>query len=152
MNVEFSIIESELPIVAKGATIEVTAFAMPDRQWTGRVTEVNPFVETNGMVKVKGQISNCAELFEGMNVSVKVNRVVGRHVSVPKTAVVVRTGRKVVFTVKNNEAQWVYVETGDENSTNIVIESGINEGDSVVVSGNAFLAHKSKVKVARNEE
>lgn len=151
MNVEFSIIESELPMVAKGAAIEVTAFAMPDRQWTGRVTEVNPFVETNGMVKVKGQISNCAELFEGMNVSVKVNRVVGRYVSVPKTAVVMRSGRPVVFTVKNNEAQWVYIEKGAENSTNIVIESGINEGDSVVVSGNTFLAHKSKVKVIENE-
>ncbi len=68
------------------------------------------------------------------------------------STVVMRSGRPVVFTVKNNEAQWVYVETGDENSTNIVIESGINEGDSVVVSGNTFLAHKSKVKVIENEE
>lgn len=152
MNVEFSIIESELPMVAKGGEIEVSAFAIPEKQWIGKITEVNPFVESNGMVKVKGQIGNCSELFEGMNVNVKVNCIVGRHISLPKTAVVLRSGRKVVFTVKNNEAQWVYVETGNENSTNIVIEDGIAEGDSVVVSGNAFLAHRSKIRVINNEQ
>ncbi len=151
MNVEFSIIESELPMVAKGTAIVVSAFAIPGKQWIGRVTEVNPYVESNGMVKVKGSLSNCTELFEGMNVSVKVNRVIGQYVSVPKTAVVMRSGRPVVFTVKNNEAQWVYVETGEENSSNVVISTGIVDGDSVIVGGNAFLAHKSKVKIADKE-
>lgn len=151
MDVEFSIIESELPMVTKGSEIEVTAFAIQDKCWEGRVSEVNPFVETNGMVKVKGTLNNCAELYEGMNVSVKVCRSAGQCVAVPKTAVVMRSGRPVVFTVKNNEAQWVYVEKGAENSSHVVITSGINDGDSVVVSGNTFLAHKSKVRVVENE-
>jgi len=42
-------------------------------------------------------------------------------------------------------AHWCYVETSIENSTDIAIVSGINEGDSVVVSGNTYLADRSEI-------
>ncbi len=152
MDVEFSIIESELPLVAKGSSIEVTAFAFPNKLWTGTVSEVNPYIESNGMVKVKGRVSQCTDLYEGMNVSVRVKRNMGQCISVPKTAIVLRTGRPVVFTALNGEAQWVYVETKHENSTHVAITDGLNVGDSVIVSGNVFLAHKSKITVANKEK
>lgn len=147
MDVEFSIIESELAIVSKGSPIDVSAFAMPGCEWRGVISEVNPFVEANGMIKVKGRVGSCPGLYEGMNVSVKVKHSIGKCLSVPKTAVVMRSGRPVVFTVIDSEAQWVYVETGQENSTHIVVSSGLSAGDTIVVGGNAFLAHKSRVNI-----
>ncbi len=143
--VEFTVIENELPLLREGNEVLVRAFSMPEREMTGRITEVNPYVEKNGMVKVKAHIDDSNGVYEGMNLSVKVRRKLTRHIVVPKTAVVMRSGKPVVFVAQGHQAQWRYVETGDENSEGIAILTGVNAGDSVIVSGNTSLAHESKV-------
>lgn len=145
MTVDFTIIESELSFVKTGQKVEISVFSMPGKSWQGEVTEVNPTVESNGMVRVKAKIFKPSQLFEGMNVSVKISQQAGEFVSVPKSAVVMRSNRPVVFTAKDHKAHWCYVETSIENSTHIAIISGINEGDSVVVSGNTYLADRSDI-------
>ena len=145
MCVDFTIIESELAFVKVGEKVEVSAFSMPDKTWTGKVSEINPFVESNGMVKVKAKIDKPQELIEGMNVSVKISKNAGEFVSVPKSAVVMRSNRPVVFTAKDRKAHWCYVETSIENSTDIAVLSGIQEGDSVIVTGNTYLADRSEI-------
>ncbi|MBP5365642.1 MAG: efflux RND transporter periplasmic adaptor subunit [Bacteroidales bacterium] len=142
---EFTIIETELSMVSVGSDVEITTYSAPGKSWRGRVTEVNPYVENNGMVRVKASVEKCTDLYEGMNISVKIRRDVGERLSVPKSAVVLRSNRQVVFVARNGLAEWCYVETSLENSNMIAIESGINEGDSVVVSGNSFLAHNSEI-------
>jgi hypothetical protein len=68
---------------------------------------------------------------------------------IPKTAVTLRDGKKVVFTLNGERARWNYVETGPENSSSIIITSGLAEGDLVVYFGNINLAHESPVKVIK---
>ena len=145
MTVDFTIIESELSFVKTGSKVEISVFSIPGKSWSGQVVEINPFVETNGMVRVKAKIDKPSQLFEGMNVSVKISQNAGEYISVPKSAVVMRSNRPVVFTAKDHLAHWCYVETSIENSTDIAIVSGINEGDSVVVSGNTYLADRSEI-------
>ena len=145
MTVDFTIIESELSFVKTGSKVEISVFSIPGKSWSGQVVEINPFVETNGMVRVKTKIDKPSQLFEGMNVSVKISQNAGEYISVPKSAVVMRSNRPVVFTAKDHLAHWCYVETSIENSTDIAIVSGINEGDSVVVSGNTYLADRSEI-------
>ena len=70
----------------------------------------------------------------------------------PKTAVVLRTGKQVVFTVVDGKAVWNYVQTGLENATEYTITSEtLKEGDQIIVSGNINLAHESPVKLITNE-
>jgi hypothetical protein len=44
-------------------------------------------------------------------------------------------------------AVWNYVEEGDDNSSDIIISSGLKEGDTIIVSGNANLTYDVRVKV-----
>ena len=44
-------------------------------------------------------------------------------------------------------AQWVYVETGMENSESYVVTDGLQEGDSVIYDGNVNLAHETPIVV-----
>lgn len=146
MIAEFSVIENELPLVKVGEPVEITAFAFPEKSWKGKVTEVNPFIENNGMVKVKASINDCADLYEGSNISVRIRKNIGSLMSVPKSAVVLRSNRPVVFKANNGFAQWCYVDVSVENSEFVAIESNdIQEGDTIVVSGNIFLAHNSNI-------
>lgn len=146
LTAEFCIIENELPMVKVGNVVEISAFAIPEKRWEGVISEINPYIESNGMVKVKARINNAAGLYEGTNISVRIRRDAGIHMAVPKGAVVLRSGRPVVFKAVKGLAQWVYVETSIENSESIAIISGeIQEGDTIVVSGNTFLAHNSEI-------
>ena len=97
---------------------------------------------------VKAQVNNPQNrLYDGMNVKVQLQRSLGRQLVIPKEALVLRTNKKVVFTLKNGFAQWVYVETGLENSTGYVVTEGLAAGDSVIYEGNVNLAHEAPVKL-----
>ena len=75
----------------------------------------------------------------------------GQHLVVPNSAVVLRSGRQVVFTVgdKKDKAMWNYVHTGLENMGEYTIVDGLEEGMEVIVSGNVNLAHEAPVKIVK---
>lgn len=147
MRVDFFVLESEVFKVKKGRDIEVYQYTQSDT-YKGKITAINPIVNQDGMVQITAVIENTkGELFDGMNVKVKIKNSLPNKIAVPKTAVLLRQDKHVVFVLKNNEAHWVYVDTGLENSTHIVIEKGIQPDDIVIVSGNTNLAHQTKVQV-----
>jgi len=79
---------------------------------------------------------------------VSIFQLLGKQWVVPKSAVVLRTGRQVLFTLENGKAIWHYVQTGLENAGNYTITGEtLKEGDQVIVSGNINLAHESPVTV-----
>jgi RND family efflux transporter MFP subunit len=144
----FAILESELPLVKKGDRVEVSPFfAMEGGAVPGVISEINPLVDAGGMVKVKASVTNPGLLVEGMNVRVSVRRSIAGQLVVPKTAVVVRSGKQVVFTLVDGKAYWNYVQTGLENSLGYTVTEGLKEGDVVITSGNINLAHESTVTV-----
>ena len=163
-EVAFTVLESELPMVRPGYSVSVIPFAERDPQarvW-GEVTEVNPYVESNGMVKVKARVSNRPltdspkkgenwRLIEGMNVKVTMRQPMGERLVIPKSAVVMRSGKPVVFTLTRGKAQWNYVEVLAENSDSCTVAprtkeyEGLSAGDTVIVKGNLNLAHDSEL-------
>lgn len=145
---DFRILESELSFVRIGDKIQVSPFSVGNYTCEGRVTEINPSVDKNGMVRVKAVINNPQnQFYDGMNVKISLQRSLGRQLVIPKEALVLRTNKKVVFTLKNGNAQWVYVQTGLENASQYVVTDGLTEGDSVIYDGNIYLAHEAPVKV-----
>ena len=147
-EVDFSILENELPLIKKGDRVKIQPYASPDITTTGSVVDVNPNVDKDGMVRIKAHILPHAKLFNGMNVRISVLRSYGLQWVVPKTAVVLRTGKQVVFVYKNGKAAWNYVETGLQNSTHYTITSStLQEGDEIIYSGNEHLAEGTNVKL-----
>ena len=145
--------ESELPMVKAGYRVSVVPFAESDPQarvW-GVVTEINPYVESNGMVRVKARVANNGRLIEGMNVKVTLRKPMKESLVIPKSAVVMRSGKPVVFTLTNGKTQWNYVQVLAENSDSCTVAprskeyEGLAAGDTVIVKGNLNLAHDSEL-------
>lgn len=154
MEAEFTVLENELAFIRKGDRVTVVPYA-GGGSFAGSVSEINPLVEANGMVKVKAAVNGEGRLFGGMNVRVSVRRTLDEQLVIPKSAVVLRSGKQVVFTLKDGKAIWNYVHTGLENATEYVVsdksrkgvEDGLLEGDTVIVTGNLNLAHEAEVNV-----
>lgn len=147
LEASFTVLENELPLIKSGDKVEVTPYAAPDTKTEGRITEINPVVDANGMVQVKAAVTDKGKLFEGMNVRVSVQRSLGDQMVIPKEALVLRSGKQVVFTLVNGKAYWNYVQTGLENAGYYTIVEGLKPDDQVITSGNINLAHEAPVKI-----
>lgn len=152
MEVDFSVLESELPLLKVGDRVTVIPYTAFKEAFQGRVVSINPIVDEQAMVRVKARIEGRpSSLYDGMNVKVSVFRVVENALVVPKTAVVLRSGKQVVFTLRKGEAYWNYVHTVLENMNEYALAEGgeeaLTEGDTVIVTGNLNLAHETPVKV-----
>lgn len=146
MEATFHVLENELPLVHRGDKVVIAPYADVSAIHEGTVTEINPMVDANGMVQVKAQVRGSDRLFSGMNIKVSVRRQMPGQLVVPKSAVVLRQGRQVVFTLQGDQAIWNYVQTGLENADTYTILEGLKEGDEIIVTGNVNLAHEAKVK------
>ena len=151
MEVDFTVLESELPLIKTGDKVEVMPYASTAGMRAGNISEINPVVDENGMVRVKAKVDGGSKLFDGMNVRISVKRSLDGQMVVPKTAVVLRSGKQVLFTVDKGKAMWNYVHTGLENMTEYTLvnpeANGLQEGMMVIVSGNVNLAHEAPVTV-----
>jgi RND family efflux transporter MFP subunit len=148
LEASFTVLEGEAALIRTGDRVEILPFSLPEGKTEGRISEINPTVDENGMVRVKASVANRGNrLFEGMNVRIHIQRLVGKQWVVPKTAVVLRSGKPVVFTLVGEKAYWNYVQTGLENAGSYTITEGLKDGDLVITSGNINLAHESAVSV-----
>lgn len=149
MEADFTVLENELPLIKNGDKVVVTPYADPTARYEGRITEINPLVDDKGMVKVKAVVNSQGKLFNGMNIRVSVHRSLEGQLVVPKSAVVLRSGKQVIFTLdKNGKARWNYVQTVLENAEHYtLVEDEVKEGAIVIVTGNVNLAHEAPVKV-----
>lgn len=152
MEVEFTALESELPLIRVGDRVQIVPYADPSVKAEGSVAVINPVVNENGMVKIKALVKGAPRLFEGGNVRVNVRRAVEGKLVVPKSAVVMRSGRQVLFTYVDGKAFWNYVQTELENATQYVVSGEtLKEGDRVIIDNNINLAHESPVKLLGDE-
>jgi RND family efflux transporter MFP subunit len=149
MKVDFMVLEGEMGMIAAGQKVEVIPFANTVERAFGAITAINPSVDANGMIQVTAQVDNpTGKLMDGMNVKVLVKREVPNCIVIPKSAVLYRQNRKVVFVSENNKAIWVYVEVGLENSTEVTItDNSLTEGQQVIVTNNLNLAHETPIAV-----
>ncbi len=149
MEVSFTVLESELPLIKNGDKVIISPYSSSVNSQEGNICEINPLVDENSMVQVKARLNGGSKLFDGMNVRVNVRRILGDKLMVPKSAVVLRSGKQVVFTLKGGKAMWNYVQTGLENMESYTIEDGLKEGDTVIITGNLNLAHETPVNVIK---
>lgn len=144
MSVEFPVLESELPLLKTGDVVEVSIFAGGE-VYKGKISEINPTVDDKGLVKIRASLSSHSGLVDGMNARVRVTKNLGKRLVVPKSAVVQRSGRDVVFTLENGKAIWNYVTVGIENLDSREITEGLTAGQTVIIEGNENLAHQAPV-------
>ncbi len=154
LEVDFTVMESEYSFLSVGLPVKVRPFADGTKEYSGKVTAVNPLVDANGQISVTAQVRNDGSLIDGMNVRVIVERMIPGQLVVPRSAVVVRDNLDVLFTCTDDgKAHWTYVTILYSNGESYVVEANrdrnaeLNEGDKVIISGNLNLADNSDVMV-----
>ncbi|MCX6582980.1 MAG: efflux RND transporter periplasmic adaptor subunit [Candidatus Aminicenantes bacterium] len=148
-------LESEVAHLKKGTAVRVKFDSFPDQYYYGQIQSISPEIDPqNKTISIYVDLENTNNsVLPGMHAAIDVEYKIYKDVlRVPRNAIIVRQ-RPLIFIVneKDNMAMWEYVELGEKNDEDQVIEKGLNngvkEGDLVVISGHLTLAHQSKVKI-----
>lgn len=150
---EFRIVESEANDILMGSEVQLIPFS-DQTVYKGRISEINPVIDANGLILVKALVKNPGGLMDGMNVRVLVEKEIPDQLVVPKSAVLLRDNQEVLFKcTRDTVAFWTYIQTTGENTTSYSViahpdkGASLEPGDTIIVSGNLNLAHESKVEV-----
>jgi RND family efflux transporter MFP subunit len=146
----FFILEQELALVKKGQHIDVSPLHQAQKKYQARIKSYLPEVNEQGMIKVFASIQRPdRQLLKGMNVHIAIQENLPKQLVIPKSAVVDRQNRLVVFVHKEGQAHWKYVQLGLENSESYTITEGLEEGEEVIIDNNFHLSHLEPIEVIK---
>ena len=130
----------------KQVLIQVYPDSMP---FTGIIHRILPQVNEKGLFVLYAKLPNQhLQLYEGQRVTGLIMDELSEKIPViPVGALTSRSGRTVVFKVHRNQAEWMYVTTGRRVDEEIQVLEGLAPGDTVVISGQQFLGHRSLVRI-----
>ena len=146
--VDFQILPSDYALIHKNTPIEIQDYYHNTRGYKGVISNINPQVNRQGLISIKGKITNRhTPLLDGMRVKVVINQSGKKMPIVPKNALVLRNNKEVVFTYEKGLAIWHYVKIFGENERYYAISEGLKAGDTIILSNNINLAHEAVVKI-----
>ena len=156
---DFYLPQQELSRVSLGQNILVASDTHPGRTFTGKITTINPKVESDSRnVQVEATINNPRhELFPGMYVSVEVKT--GKeelYLTLPQAAVTYNPYGETVYIIEEGKTpdgspllkvKQTFITVGPTRGDQVAVLKGIKEGDMVVTSGQLKLKPGSTVTI-----
>lgn len=146
--VDFLLPQQAVAQIAVGETVRAKIDAFPDRTFEGKITAINPKIETASRnVQVRATVANADQkLLPGMFATVELDTgAAQRLVTLPQTAVAYNPYGSLVYIVDDKNkgpdgkpqlvARQVFVTTGATRGDQVSILKGVAEGDMVVTSG-----------------
>ncbi|WP_439654781.1 efflux RND transporter periplasmic adaptor subunit [Trinickia terrae] len=133
-----------------GMTVDATFAGDPAQHFTGQIREILPGISTGSRtLQARLEIDNTAlKLTPGMLMRVRVSgqKAVSRLL-VPSEAVIT-TGKRSIVIVKNGDGrlQPVTVTVGNDVGNETEVLSGLNDGDTVVASGQFLIDSEASLK------
>ena len=136
--VEFSIPEIYLPKLILGQTVKLKSAAYPQEEFTGKVCALESLVDANARsLKMRAEIINQEKkLLPGTYVQVYL--LIGemrKVIKVPQIAIVYDTTGDYVYRVIDGKAVKTMVVLGAKDKEDVIINSGLAVGDTIVTSG-----------------
>ena len=153
VKVMLNVSETDLAEVRRGMPVEVTFDAFPGKIFEGVVNRIYPTVDTaTRTFEVEVRITNSDEAIKpGMFARVAIDLGSQDNVVVPDRAVVKQTGsgNKYVFVLKGNTVKYNHVQLGQRLGDSYELISGVEDGDTVVITGQARLIDGAAVEVRK---
>ena len=150
VKIDFSIPEKYATLVRKGDEIVFTV-GSSNTQFKGNIYAVEPKVDNvTRTVQIRALCPNSkAEVLPGAfaRITLRLTRN-SNALMVPTESIIPVLKGKQVYAYRNGKAEAVKVETGIRNDSTIQITSGLNENDTVIVSGIISLRPGAAVKLA----
>lgn len=151
VKVMINVSENDLATLKAGQDVEVTFDAFPGETFQGKVQRIYPTVDTaTRTFEVEVRIANGQErLKPGMFARVSIDLGSRNNVVVPDRAVVKQTGsgNKYVYVLNGSTVSYKRVELGRRLDNAYELISGIEDGDTVVITGQSRLADGVRVEV-----
>ncbi len=141
----FEAYESDIPWIKTGDQVNFTVQAIPGKEFTGKITYIDPFVSPNSRVaKVRVEVKNpghklLPEMFANGIVKAQLSQKAHDALIIPKSAVL-WTGKRAVVYVKvphEKTISFVYREVilGADLGEFYVVEKGLKDGEEVATNG-----------------
>jgi Cu(I)/Ag(I) efflux system membrane fusion protein/cobalt-zinc-cadmium efflux system membrane fusion protein len=151
--VDADIYEFEIPWVKKGQSAKVVLDYIPGKTYAGKVSYIYPYLEEKTKtVKVRIVIPNPGfSLKPDMYAHVEIESKLGDGALMVPTEAVLRTGVKNIVFIEKEEGKFIPrevklgVETGNGS---VQILEGIEENDTIVLSGQFMLDSESSIREA----
>lgn len=142
--------EHERSKINVGQRAELTADALPNKLYYGKVERISPTIDpSTGTFKVTIYMNQGQnDLRPGMFGRVKI--VYDTHDNthmVPKVAIISEDETQSVFVIKDSLAFKKVIRTGYVNGLNVEVLNGLQEGEIVVTTGQGSLTDSSKVHI-----
>ena len=151
VKVMINVSENDLATLKAGQDVEVTFDAFPGETFQGKVQRIYPTVDTaTRTFEVEVRIANGQErLKPGMFARVSIDLGSRNNVVGPDRAVVKQTGsgNKYVYVLNGSTVSYKRVELGRRLDNAYELISGIEDGDTVVITGQSRLADGVRVEV-----
>lgn len=153
VKVMINVSESDLALIRKGMPVKVTFDAFQDQTFDGTVNRIHPTVDTNTRTfQTEVRISNPKEQIKpGMFARVSIDLGTKQNVVVPDRAVVKQTGsgNKYVYVVNGDRVSFNKVELGQRLDTAYELLGGVEDGDTVVITGQQRLVDGAQVEIQK---
>ncbi len=155
IKVEVQVLEGEVGYLSRGRRAQVRFSAFPDEVFEGRVATINPMVdEQTRTSKVTVTVPNPGgRILPGMyaRISLDAQRLPDR-ILVPRSAILERDRRTMLFVYEDGFAKWRYVTTGLENEDYVEIVPNsdtemVKPGEIVLTDGHYTLIHDARVRL-----
>ncbi|MDO9464439.1 MAG: efflux RND transporter periplasmic adaptor subunit [bacterium] len=150
IKVKIDIVERDLPKVKEDQLSQVKVDAYPEEIFEGKVSMVSPVIDlTTRTAPLEIEISNPEHILKsGMFARVRID--VLEHKGVPyilRDAVIRENGEMYCFIIKDGKACKRKIITGMSEEDKIEVTDGIQEGDSVVITGQQGLKDGQAVEI-----
>lgn len=152
MYMEISLPENTINKINVGQRVLVTNYNIKSDTLVGQITQLSPVIneETrtfSGFITIENpNLKLRPGMFaKGDIVTLQKDSVL----VIPKEIVNARRGYRVVFTIEQNRATEKNIVTGVSDDRFIEVESGLSQGDKIVVKGYEWLRNRSKVKIMK---
>ena len=158
IKVEVQVLESEIGYLAAGRRASVTFAAFPGERFLGTIATVNPMVDQQTRTaKVTVQLPNPdGRILPGMyaRVALEARRFEDR-ILVPRSAILERDRRTMLFVLEDGLAKWRYVTTGMMNDSLVEVVPNpdtqmVEPGEVVLTDGHYTLIHDARVRRVEN--
>lgn len=158
IKVEVQVLEAEIGYLTAGRRATVRFAAFPAESFSGRISTINPVVDPDSRTaRVTVLLSNPqGRIKPGMyaRVSLEANYFPDR-ILVPRSAILEKDRRTMLFVYEDGRAKWRYVTTGLENDTQVEIvpdeeTSMVEPGEVVLVDNHFYIIHDAPVTLVES--
>lgn len=155
LRIDFRVSEVFLTKIAKGQNVSVVFDALPGETYKGVISAIDPVVSVDGRsLSVRALLTNdSGKLRPGLFGRVEIVTEVRDSILLPESAIVASPeGGEAVFKVTDGRAKMMPVTLGERRPGEVEILSGVEEGDTIIVSGQLKIRDGDGVEIANGSE